>query len=145
VIDGLDRNTYAPVNPQRAALVRDKQQGPSLSNEKAMLVREQRRALEFRNAAHSFEYFRASVVEKCWNEHFLITREMVLGWPHPVADATTACGCDRAMAFLILEEKIRELLEHMADPLNYERASPSSRTISARDDVELPQETEQAE
>jgi hypothetical protein len=119
IVTGLDRNTYAPINPQKGAKVQDKQ-GPTLAGERALLVREQRRALEQRNAKFSGTLFHADKVERAWAEVSLVMREAIMAWPFMAADEiATACGADRNLVSLILEEKARELLEHLADAPDY--------------------------
>ena len=80
-------------------------QGPTLAGERALLVREQRRALEQRNARFDGKNFNADAVERAWTQNALVMREIVLSGRSRRPTARQHLRYDRGAVSLLLEEQ----------------------------------------
>ena len=88
-----------------------------LSKQRVKLEAARTDAIEFKNGVARGEYVRMATVERVLGEMFAVLREIALCTPGKVADAAAgAFGGDRALAFRIIDDEIREMLELLSAP-----------------------------
>jgi hypothetical protein len=91
--------------------------GELLSKQRARLATAQADAQIMRTGIMSGEYVRLEVFARVLDELFVVLREIALGMPGKVADAVAeACGGDRALAFRIIDDEVREMLTLLSTP-----------------------------
>jgi hypothetical protein len=94
-----------------------------LAKERALLVKQQRVAIQDKNAYARGDLVSLKALEKVVTPLFYTMREIALGTPGKIADAVAeACGGDRALVFRIIDDEIRQMLTAMSEPEIISRA-----------------------
>jgi phage terminase Nu1 subunit (DNA packaging protein) len=88
-----------------------------LAAQRVNVAREQAESISLKNAIARGDYVWMATVERVLGEMFAVLREIALCTPGKVADtAAEAFGGDRALAFRIIDDEIREMLELLSAP-----------------------------
>lgn len=115
--------------------------GALLAKERALLAREQREAAQIKNELARGELVHLDAVEKALNPLFHNFREHALSTPGVIADAVaSACGGDRALVYRIIDDRIREMLNELADGKSeaFDGLRPRRRHRGAAGDIKEP-------
>lgn len=93
----------------------------TLSKQRVKLEGAKTEAIEFRNAVNRGDYVRLEVLAREVDEMIIGLRSTGLGFAGSISDTVaTACGCDRALVFNIIDAAMREMLETMSN-LDFKR------------------------
>jgi hypothetical protein len=95
----------------------------ALSKQRVKLEGAKTEAIEFRNAVNRGDYVSLELFAKEVDEMIMALREIALGTAGKISDIMAdACGCDRALAFRIIDDEIREMLTVMSNPARKQAA-----------------------